>query len=99
MAIVGPQLHWRLREEVPVSHRFFLATSLVPRQYHLIELERARGAYAHYMGAPALFASAGPTNDNGLRMWFVMGRVFDATTAEYYNIWWCCDLRQAYLLR
>ena len=94
LSLVHGQLHWLQRDEVPPSQRFFLPVTSVPREYHLIELERARGAYAHYMGAPARFVRAQPTLDNGLRMWFVMGRVFDATTRERHCVWWCCDLHE-----
>ena len=75
----------------PVSHTTY---------YHMLQRERILARYHEYINYPCLFHHASPLPDGGLRMWFIMGHTpWDWQRHNCYVIWWCCDLRQAYIMR
>ena len=70
------------------------------RHYHMLERARILENYHLFIHSPCLFHHAAPLPDGGLRMWFVMGHTpWDWEYNNFYYIWWCCDLRQACIVR
>ena len=38
-----------------------------------------------------------PGQEDRLRFWMVMGSLWDERRACAFTVWWCCDVRQAYV--
>ena len=92
-------IDFTLGENLPPEHRRFVHYEPQVRAYHVIAPERVVANYQFFLRGPALFTYATPLPDGGLRMWFVMGRLFEPRDGTYHNIWWSVDLRQAYIMR
>ena len=101
LQLLSPQgIQWTLGAQLTLQQARLVHPVSHTTYYHMLERERILASYHEFIDYPCLFHHASPLPDGGLRMWFIMGHTpWDWQRHNCYVIWWCCDLRQAFIMR
>ena len=89
------QYRWRPLQDLTEAEQGFLHNpNLVHNYFYMFSPPRAQ-ALGLAPGTPARLMMVRGDGER-LRLWVMMGRFFSMEFNEYVNLWWCCDVQQAY---